>query len=253
MALAAALLGLLFGSFAALVAWRLPRGEGLAGGRSRCRDCGRNLAAIDLVPLLSYIVQRGRCRQCGAAVPLSYPMIEAATGILFVLVFWGVGATPVAIPLGLLAAGLVILVAIDLEHMIIPDPLSLALGALGLVYRAMTSDTMLPLWDAAIGALAGFGIAWLLRFVFQRLKHREALGFGDVKFFAVAGIWCGLSGLADFMMLSGLSGIVFAGVWRWRGGNAEFPFGPALAAGLFAVVMLQAAGLPHPLDLLMIR
>lgn len=249
----AAILGLLFGSFASLAAYRLPRGEPVVTGRSRCPHCGQELGVADLVPVLSYIRARGKCRYCAAPVSPRYPLIEIATAILFVLALAAAGPGLPAIVLGLLAVGLVIITAIDLEHQIIPDQASLALGALGVAYHALLDNRMDGWISAGAGALAGFTIAWALRIVFQRLKGREALGFGDVKFFAVAGLWTGISGLADFMMISGLAGILFAVGWRWRGGDAVFPFGPALAVGLYAVVLLAASGAPQPLSLLMMQ
>lgn len=249
----AAVLGLLLGSFASLAAHRLPRGETLTTGRSHCPQCGHALGMADLVPLFSYVWSRGKCRHCHAAIPARYPLIEIGAALLCVLAVAVAGPGLQAALLGLLAVGLVILTAVDLEHQIIPDGVSLALAALGLGYQALTGNSPQAWALAGAGALAGFTIAWLLRFVFLRLKGREALGFGDVKFFAVAGLWTGIMGLADFMLISGLAGILFAAVWRWRGGDAVFPFGPALAFGLYSAVLLAAAGAPQPLSLLMMR
>ncbi|MSP42256.1 MAG: prepilin peptidase [Alphaproteobacteria bacterium] len=250
---ATALLGLLFGSFAGLVAYRLPKGEAVMAGRSRCTQCGHALGAADLVPVLSWLRSRGRCRHCGGTVAWRYPLIEIATALLFVLALMAAGPGLKVIMLGLLAVGLVIITAIDLEYQIIPDQISLALAGLGLGYQALADTTFAGWLSAGAGAAAGISIAWLLRALFQRIKGREALGLGDVKFFAVAGLWTGVHGLADFMMFSGLAGILFAAGWQWRGGDAVFPFGPALAAGLYAVVLLKAGGAPQPLSLLMIR
>jgi len=250
---AAALLGLLFGSFAALVAYRLPRGEAITAGRSHCPKCGHALGLADLVPVLSYLLSRGRCRHCGGGIALRYPLIEIVTALLFVLALMVAGPGWPALALGLLAAGLVVLTAIDLEYQIIPDQISLALAGLGLGYQALTDNRHMAWLLALAGAAAGISIAWLLRALFQRTRGREALGLGDVKFFAVAGLWAGIYGLADFMMISGLAGLLFASGWRWRGGDAVFPFGPALAFGLYSVVLLKAGGAPQPLSLLMMQ
>lgn len=244
---------MLLGSFASLTAYRLPRGETIAGGRSRCPKCLHQLSAADLVPVLSYIWTRGKCRHCAAPVPLRYPVIELATAVLFLLALQAAGPGLPAIALGLLALGLVIITVIDLEYLIIPDSISLALAGLGLAWHGLADDPVAAWMMAIAGGLAGFLSAWLLRILFRRLKGREALGFGDVKFFGVAGLWTGIAGLADFMMISGLSGILIAAIWRWRGGGAVFPFGPALAAGLFTAMLLKAGGAPQPLSLLMMR
>ncbi len=245
--------GLLFGSFASLAAHRLPRGEPVVSGHSRCPNCGHALGIADLVPVLSYVWARGKCRYCATPVSSRYPIIEITTAVLFVLALAAAGPGLNAIALCLLAVGLVVITAIDLEYQIIPDQASLALAGIGVAYHALTDNSMDAWISGGAGALAGFAIAWLLRAAFQRLKGREALGFGDVKFFAVAGLWTGIYGLADFMMISGLAGILFAAGWRWRGGDAVFPFGPALAVGLYAVVLLAAGGAPQPLSLLMLR
>ncbi len=249
----AALLGLLLGSFASLIVYRWPRGEPVVTGHSRCTNCGHDLGVTDLIPVVSYALSRGKCRYCKVAISARYPIIEIIMAILFLLALVAAGPGLRTIILCLLAVGLVIITFIDLEFQIIPDEASLALAGTGIAYHALSDTRIDTFISAGAGALAGFAIAWLLRIAFQRMKGREALGFGDVKFFAVAGLWTGINGLADFMMISGLAGIVFAAAWRWRGGDAVFPFGPALAAGLYTVVLLAASGAPQPLSLLILQ
>lgn len=249
----AALLGLIFGSFASLAAHRLPLGLPIAAGHSRCPHCEHRLHMADLVPVISYVWNRGKCRYCAADIAWRYPLIEIVTALLFVLALAVAGPGMMALALGLLAAGLIIMTVIDLEYQIIPDQISLTLAGLGIAYHLMAGGGVDRWLSAGAGGLAGFLIAWALRAVFQRLKGREALGFGDVKFFAVAGLWTGIAGLADFMMLSGLAGILFAAGWRLRGGDVVFPFGPALAIGLFGVMLLHAGGIAQPLSLLIMQ
>jgi len=211
------------------------------------------LHMADLVPVFSYLWNRGKCRHCAADVSWRYPLIEIITALLFVIVLAVAGPGLKAILLGLLAVGLVVMTVIDLEYQIIPDQILLALAGLGLAYYLASGASQVIWLSAGLGALTGFLVAWALRVTFQRLKGREALGFGDVKFFAVAGLWTGIGGLADFMMLSGLAGILFAAGWRLRGGDVVFPFGPALAIGLFAVMLLHAGGIAQPLSLLIMQ
>ncbi len=230
---AAALLGLAFGSFATLLVYRLPRGEPVIVGGSRCTACGAALGVRDLAPMVSWLVQRGRCRHCDAPVSARYPLIEALLAVLFVVVYLRAGAT---LPGGLLAAlavALVTLAVIDLEVGLIPDRILLFVAPLGLVYQLAEGDFVVAV---AGGAFAG-GLAYLIRFAFLRLRGRDALGLGDVKFFAAAGVWLGPMGLPAFMVISGLGGAVFAGLWRRWGGGLEFPFGPALAVGLFVCLL----------------
>ncbi len=246
----AVLLGLVFGSFASLAAWRLPRGEQVLSGRSRCPQCRRHLGPKELVPVMSYLRSGGKCLHCGAPIGARYLLIECACGVLFYLAFVAAGATPEAFLLGLLGLGLVIVTAVDLEHQIIPDQALLALGVAGVLYWLLPGNGTAEWMNAAFGAGAGFTLAAALRLAFRYLKGRESLGFGDVKFFAVAGLWVGLRGLADFMLLAGLAGILFAVVWRWRGQGEIFPFGPALAFSLYSLALWAAAGQPQPVLLI---
>lgn len=249
----AALLGLAFGSFASLVVYRLPRGLPIVGGHSRCPHCEHRLHVADLVPVISYVWNRGKCRHCAADISGRYPAIEMITALLFVLALAVAGPGMQAIVLGLLAAGLIIMTVIDLDYQIIPDQVSLTLAGLGIAYHLLPGGGVDDWLSAGAGGAAGFLMAWGLRALFQRLKGREALGLGDVKFFAVAGLWTGIAGLADFMLLSGLAGMLFAAGWRLRGGDVVFPFGPALAFGLFAVMLLHAGGIAQPLSLLIMQ
>jgi len=228
--------GLCLGSFAGLLAYRLPRGLPVVSGRSVCTACGRTLHIRELVPVLSYLWQRGRCAQCGISISWRYPALELASVAVCVFALWVAGAGAGAVMLALLGIGLLIIIFVDMEFQIIPDAVVAALAVLGIGYRY-------PDWsDAALGAIIAGALAWLLRLGFSWLRKREALGLGDVKFFAMAGIWCGIGGLASFMMLAGVFGILFALGWRARGGGAEFPFGPALAMSLFTVVTLGQLG-----------
>jgi leader peptidase (prepilin peptidase)/N-methyltransferase len=233
---AAALAGLVLGSFASLAAWRLPRGEGIVRGRSRCPACGHALGVRDLVPVLSWLALGGRCRYCGAPVPLRYPLIEVATAALFVLAVLARGAGLESAMLCALALGLVIAAAADLDRQVIPDLVLLVLLPLGLGYRAALG---LPWSDTVGGLVAALALAGALRWLGARLRGREALGLGDVKLLAVAGAWVGLAALPWFLVAAGVLGLALALAWRRHGGET-FPFGPALAAALYGAVLWSA-------------
>ena len=235
----AAIAGLCLGSFAGLLAWRLPRGLPVIAGRSCCPACARPLSMRELAPLVSYVWQRGRCAQCGAPISRRYPLIELAAAVLSVLALWAAGPGVDAVLLALFAIGLLIVIVVDFEFQIIPDTVLIALALLGAAWRYP------DLADAGLGMAVGGAVAWVLRLLFSRLRRREVLGLGDVKFFMMAGIWCGIAGLPGFMMVSGVFGILFGLGWRARGGAREFPFGPALSAGLFIVVLSAQLGLVY--------
>ena len=229
----AALLGLCFGSFVTLASYRLPRGEPILMGRSRCPSCGAALGIRDLVPVLSWLMSRRRCRHCAAPVSPRYALIELFLGGVFVGLYLYLGATPALALLAALAVGLVTLAVTDLEAGIIPDKVLLVLAPLGMAYQYLTGDVVLGLIGGGFAGAVAYGVGY----GFKRLRGRDALGLGDVKFFVMAGIWLGPFGLPVFMIASGLAGIGFALVWRRLGGGQVFPFGPALALGLFACLL----------------
>lgn len=232
-AVAAAVLGAVLGSFVTLVSHRLPRGGSLVRGRSRCPSCGTVLGLRDLMPLVSWLASRGRCRHCGAPVGARYPVIEAVMAALFLAVYLRFGVTVPAALLGAAAVLLVTLAAIDLETGFLPDAVQVPLLLLGVGYRWWAGDLI----QGLVGlALAG-ALAYAVRFGYGRLTGREGLGLGDVKFFGVAGLWLGPTGLPAFMVLGGGLGLFVGLVWRRLVSTREFPFGPALAAALFAILL----------------
>ena len=241
-------LGLCLGSFATALAWRLPRGVSMtAKARSACPSCGHDLSARDLVPLLSWIFLRGRCRYCRTPVGFRYPLMELATLALCLVFHVVFGMSLMTLCAFALAPALAAMVDIDFRYKILPDVLNLTVGLAGVAAIAAASvfafdapSHLVSMLGQGLGAAILYGgLAWGLRFLFLKLMRKEALGLGDVKFFAAAGVWLGLSpdALAAFLMLSGVFGVVIALVWRKATGEAEFPFGPALIASFLAVLL----------------
>ncbi len=220
------------GSFIGLAVQRRGTGAPVVRGRSRCPACGRTLTPAELVPLLSWLALRGRCRGCGARIGLYDPAMElAALG----LAVWAVAAAPGWIGwLGaLLGWTLMALAAIDLREMVLPDALTLPLIAAGLVVAALAWPRPL---DHLIGAVAGGALFAALGWGWERLTGREALGLGDAKLFAAAGAWLGWQALPSVLMIAALAGLALAlaRALAGRGGlEAPLPFGPALAAGFW--------------------
>jgi len=233
----AAFLGLLFGSLASALSYRLPRALPVFADRSRCTACGAALRPWDLVPLLSWALSRGRCRHCGAPVSWRYPTIELVTALLFAAAwFIGEGSLPLTAILAAAGFALVVIVVADLEEQIIPDAMVLVLLAAGLGWRWLAGG-----WtDALLGAAAGLLLSLGLRWVFLRWRGVDALGLGDVKFLGVAGIYLGVTDLAHYLVLAGLCGIVFGLAWRRVGRGEAFPFGPALCAALAVELWIKA-------------
>ena len=233
----AALLGLIFGSLASALSYRLPRGLPIAADRSRCSSCNAMLGARDLVPLLSWVVNRGRCRHCGAPVSWRYPAMEVVTALIFVGAWLVSGEDPIrAVLLALTGFGLVVITVADLEERIIPDVMLLFLLPVAVGWRYVTDQDWI---DAGLGAMFGLGVSFGLRWAFRRFRGKDALGLGDVKFLGVAGIYLGLQEFGRYLVLAGLVGIALGLAWRTMGKGAVFPFGPALCVALAAVLLVS--------------
>ncbi len=225
--------GLVFGSFVTLASYRLPLGEDIIVKPSRCPKCEKKLGFRDLWPVLSWVCSKGRCRHCRAPVSARYPLTEIATAALFLLIYARYGVTPEGIILALMGVALLIMIVVDLEHYIIPDQIHYALLPLGLAWHVAIRT---PVGEIIGGFTLGLGIGLTLHHGYRWLRKKEGLGFGDVKFLAVAGLWLGIMPIVPFLFFSGLFGTVFGLLWRAMGKGPIFPFGPALAVSLFLCV-----------------
>lgn len=224
------------GSFVALLAHRLPRGEPVVFGRSACRSCGTTLSARDLFPLLSWLANRGRCRHCQAPVSARYPLIElAALGIavwaVMVLDDW-------AILVGsLLGWALLALALIDWREKILPDAITLPLVAAGLVAAWYLPN--LDLAAHAVGAAVGLTLFLAVAAIFRRIRGYDGLGGGDAKLFAAAGAWVGWQGLPSVLLISSVAAlaVVFVMVVTGKRPTAqkEIAFGAYLCFGFWIV------------------
>ena len=238
--------GLLAGSFLGLVSLRLPRGEGFVGGRSHCRGCDRPLPAWRLVPVLSYVVARGRCAVCGAAIPRRYPMMElagAGVGICAALTQSSIGA---ALLTALLGWQLLLIAVVDGEHFWLPDRLTLPLLGTGLL-AAVTLDRLTPV-DSLAGAAVGFGGLWLVARAYRRVRGRDGLGGGDPFLLAAGGAWTGWIGLPSVLLWAALGGLSVVAARLLTGnrvsGSDRLPFGVFLALGVWLTWLLGPLGLP---------
>ncbi|HEY5791224.1 MAG TPA: A24 family peptidase [Gammaproteobacteria bacterium] len=254
--LVAALFGAVTGSFLNVVIHRLPRmlergwrqqcdellhegsAEAPPEGRydlvqpaSHCPRCRAPIRAYDNIPLLSYLLLRGRCRACHHPIPLRYPLVEAFTALLTALVAWRFGVsweTLAAVPL---TWALVALTFIDLDRQLLPDAITLPLLWCGLLVNLGGLFADLP--AAVIGAVAGYLSLWLVYHAFRLLTGKEGMGYGDFKLLAVFGAWLGWQQLPLVVLLSSLVGAVVGVALLLLGRHARgtpMPFGPFLAA-----------------------
>jgi leader peptidase (prepilin peptidase) / N-methyltransferase len=220
--------GLIIGSFVTVVAHRVPRGESIVGPRSRCPGCGIQIAAYDNLPVVSWLLLRGRARCCGTAISPRYPLTELTLGILYaatVLVLWD---EPGEIALGLILVTTLLAVTLtDLERRIIPNKILIVAAVLGVAIAAIGDPGSLP--ERAIAAVAAGGLLFL-----AALAYPRGMGMGDVKLAAVMGLFLGRN-VAPAILVALLAGSLVGLAMIARHGAAArkqaIPFGPFLAIG----------------------
>ncbi|HEX8141906.1 MAG TPA: prepilin peptidase [Pyrinomonadaceae bacterium] len=262
-----AMLGAIIGSFLNVVIHRLPREESIVFPNSRCPQCGTAIRPYDNLPIISYLILRGRCRSCRTPISARYPAVEAFTALLYVAVFLLDGAT-FALPFDLLfVTALVALVFIDAEHMILPNAITypgiifalLARLAVPLLTGRPFFDDLAagmtgapshwPMWTASllgalVGALAGGGSLWLMGWLWERLRGVEAMGLGDVKMMFMVGAYLGWRLTAVTIFLAVLTGSLTGIALMLRRGQRDMqmllPFGIFLGAG--AIISLLVGG-----------
>ncbi len=249
----ALVLGLLIGSFLNVVILRLPprlewqwrrdareflelpeqydpAPPGIVVQRSACPKCGHRLAPWENVPLLSFVLLRGRCRGCGTAISWQYPTVELVTGLLFAACVLRFGVGPEALAAMGLSAMLVAMSGIDLRTTLLPDDLTLPLLWIGLLLS--TTTLFVGPVDAIFGAAAGYLSLWAVNAAFRRIAGKEGMGQGDFKLLAALGAWCGLQGILPIVLMASFIGAIVGSLWLFARGkdrSTPLPFGPYLA------------------------
>jgi leader peptidase (prepilin peptidase)/N-methyltransferase len=262
-ALLALLFGLLIGSFLNVCIYRWPRDLSVVRPRSHCTNCEKTIAWYDNIPVASYLILRGRCRYCGERIPARYPVVELLTGLLFFYFVRTLGVSADAVKMCVFSAMLVGLLFSDLEQRILPDEFTLGGTVIGLVFALFVpvNDVSLRaiLWlmgiepgsgrwvfaaEAAAGAALPAFFLWGGGWLYEKVRHREGLGFGDVKLIAMVGSFLGLRGALITLILGSFAGSVLGyGYIKATGKDPatyELPFGTFLgAAGLIVAVAGQ--------------
>jgi leader peptidase (prepilin peptidase)/N-methyltransferase len=252
--------GLLIGSFLNVCIYRMPRDLSVVRPRSYCPACEHTIAWYDNVPVVSYFLLRRRCRHCGALIPVRYLIVEILTAVLFFLIVYALGLTGVSARLCLLTALLVGLTFADFEARILPDEFTLGGTAAGLLlsYFVPVDDVMAhiffpafgfklgPQWlsvaESAIGAAGPAGCLWLGGFLFEKIRHKEGLGLGDVKMMAMFGAFLGLRATLLTLILGSVTGsiigLIYIRATKQDAASYQLPFGSFLGlAGIFVALM----------------
>jgi leader peptidase (prepilin peptidase)/N-methyltransferase len=235
------ILGAIIGSFLAATLIRWPQGRSVLRGRSHCDRCGRRLGVVELVPLLSWVLLRGCCRQCRASIDPRHLAVElggAMIGLTAILAH----PLPLALFTALLGWWLFLLAALDVEHHWLPDRLTLPLIPAGLLVAAAGIGP--ALLDRAIGAVAGFAALTAIAWVYRQVRKREGLGGGDPKLLAAIGAWLGWTQLPFVLLGAGLIGFGLLALKRLRGGTISasdrLPLGSLMALAAWPIWLLIA-------------
>lgn len=215
-----------------------PAPPGIVVQSSACPKCGHKLAPWENIPVLSYVLLRGRCRGCGCAISMQYPVVELVTALLFAACTWRFGFSIEALAAIVFTGMLVAMSGIDLRTTLLPDQLTLPLLWIGL---GLSTVTMFASPSQAIyGAMAGYLSLWSVYKAFKLLTGKEGMGYGDFKLLAALGAWCGLSGILPIVLMSSFIGAIVGSIWiGLRGADraTPIPFGPYLAAAGWVQLM----------------
>lgn len=258
-AILAFLFGLLIGSFLNVCIHRWPRGRSVVKPRSHCVRCRKPIAWYDNIPVVSYLLLRGRCRYCGRHISARYPAVELLTGILFFSFVWKLGLTPAAYKMCVLAAMLVALVFTDLEKRLLPDELTLGGTLIGLAISAFVplhDETALGLFwllgldlngraasvgAAAMGAFLPTFFLWAGGWLYLKLRHRDGLGLGDVKLMMMIGAFLGLQSSLTTLLVGSLAGSIISLIYiklaKKDAATYQLPFGTFLGLAALALTL----------------
>ena len=237
-----AVLGAAIGSFLNVLIHRLPEEQSIVFPASRCPRCGRAIRFYDNIPVLSYILLRGRCRDCGEKIALRYPLVEAITAAFSLLLFWKYGVTFQWLVSFAFVCALIVITFIDLDHQIIPDVISLP--GIPIFFLAAVFVMKLRFLDAFLGFLIGGGVLYGIAFVYELLTKREGMGGGDIKLLAMIGAFLGWQSLLFVLLFSSLLGaVVGIAVMLAKGQDMKYavPFGPFLSAAAAAYIFIGDA------------
>lgn len=244
-----AISALVLGSFFSLITYRLFNDQPIVMTRSKCTNCGCVLKIINLIPLFSWLFQRGKCSQCHCKISWRYPLIELTFLAAFLAIYFVLGRE-LNIKMLLyfaIASTMIVMCIIDLEHYFIPDATQYILAifvALLLISQGGADAALLNLKAAFIYALFGCAL-WAFFYFIAKI---DALGVDDIKFFFIAGLMLGMKGFLGFMILSGFFGMVFGGLWQALKKDESFPFAPAICMASFICLLFDKK--INPVDLM---
>ena len=238
------LLGLLWGSFANVCIVRLPEDKGVISGRSSCPKCKKKISWYDNIPVISYILLRGKCRICNKEISIQYLIVELLIALFFFIEYFYFGLTLTTLLLFILTLALIVIFFIDLKYFIIPDIITFPLMIIGFFksFDPNLNEIFPNYINSLIGGCFGYGIIWAIIFFYKKFKNKEGMGLGDAKLLAVVGFWFGLDSIPFVIFLSSVIALIVVLpdlIRKTKKMSTQIPFGPYIIIGNLIYLLFE--------------
>ena len=230
-------LGSIWGSFSNVCIYRIPNNKSVIINRSYCPKCKNKIAWFDNIPFLSFVLLKGKCRNCNKAIGLQYFIVELLSAVSFVIIYHFYGISITSLLLLILSIYFIIIFFIDLKHLIIPNSLTFSLMFLGFIksFDPNLDKTIFPNYiNSLIGGIFGYSIIWLIVFVYKKIRKKEGMGLGDAKLLGAIGFWFGWASIPFTIFLSSVAALIFvipSIINKSRNMASQIPFGPYIIVG----------------------
>jgi len=236
------ILGALWGSFANVCIFRLPKEKGVVSGRSYCPKCKKKIVWYDNIPIISFFLLGGKCRKCKKSISFQYAIVEAINIVSFITIYYFFGISVITVLLMMLSISFLIIFFIDFEHFIIPNVLTFPMMIVGFL---KSFDPNLPSLfpnyiNSLVGGLFGYGVIWSIIYFYKQIRKKEGMGLGDAKLLAVVGFWFGWISIPFVLFLSSVLALLWVApdlIKKSKKLTSQIPFGPyiILASILFFI------------------
>ena len=238
------ILGSLWGSFANVCIYRLPKHKGVVSGRSYCPKCKKNIIWYDNIPIISYLNLERKCRKCKKKISSQYVLVEIISALAFLTTYFFFGISLTTIFLIILILSFIIIFFIDLKHYIIPDILTLPMMVFG--FLKSFDPNLNPIFpnyiNSLIGGIIGYGIIWLLIIFYKKIRKKEGMGLGDAKLLAVVGFWFGWYIIPFIIFLSSSLALIFVIpdlLKKKKKLSSQIPFGPYIIIATLIFIVFK--------------
>ena len=239
------IIGCIFGSFSNVCIFRLPNNKKISKGRSFCINCKKEINWFDNLPLLSFVILKGKCRYCNNSISFQYFLVELIAGLSFIYIYHFFGFSITSVLLATLSIFFIIIFFIDLKHYIIPNELTFPLMAIGFLksFVPNLNQTIFPNYiNSLIGGIIGYGIIWLIILLYKKIRNKDGMGLGDAKLLAVIGFWFGWISIPFVIFLSSVIALIIVIpdlLKKSKKLSSQIPFGPYIIIATLIFIVFR--------------